>query len=109
MAMGEDYERGKSIWLTVTPCSVQELGPAWQGGQFCIVNLELDAAPYMRLLFLLLFLAPVLACLGLMVRVWCRLQSLRTRLTGLGMSERSLQQDRAEEITGNSGLQTSTR
>ena len=89
--------------------SLQDLGPAWQGGQFCIVNLELDAAPYMRLLFLLLFLAPVMVCLGLMVRVWFGLQSLHSRLTGLGMSERSLQQDRTEETIVHSGMATSTR
>ena len=96
--------------MSDTDCSLQDLGPAWKGGQFCIVNLELDAAPYMRLLFLLLFLAPVLVCLGLMVRVWFGLQSLHSRLTGLGMSERSLQQDRGEESSAlHSGVATSTR
>ena len=69
----------------------QELGPAWRGGQFCIVSLEADAAPYMRILFFLLFLVPVAACLGLMIRVWFGLQELHSRLAGLGLSADSLQ------------------
>ena len=72
---------------------VQDLGPAWRGGQFCIVSLEADAAPYMRILFFLLFLAPVSACLGLMIRVWFGLQELSSRLAGLGVSDHSLQPD----------------
>ena len=54
--------------------TVQDLGPAFAGGQYCVVSLEADAAPYMRLHFLLLFLLPVLLCLGLMARVSCGLQ-----------------------------------
>ena len=80
-------------WLSDLMISEQDLGSAWRGGQFCIVSLEADAAPYMRALFFLLFLAPVVACLGLMVRVWWSLQDLHSRLTGLGLSDRSLHQD----------------
>ena len=53
---------------------LQDLGPAFAGGQYCVVSLEADAAPYMRLHFFVLFLAPVLICLGLMARVSCGLQ-----------------------------------
>lgn len=47
----------------------------------------------MRILFFLLFLAPVTACLGLMIRVWFGLQELHSRLSGLGVSDHSLQPD----------------
>ena len=52
---------------------LQELGPAFTGGEFCVVSLEADPAPYMRSLFCSLFLLPAAACLGLMGRV-CSLQ-----------------------------------
>ena len=47
----------------------QDLGAAFTGGQFCVVSLETDAAPYMRIHFIILFLSPVILCLGLMTRV----------------------------------------
>ena len=34
-----------------------------------MVSLETDAAPYMRIHFIVLFLTPVILCLGLMTRV----------------------------------------
>lgn len=55
-------------------CITQDLGAAFTGGQFCVVSLETDAAPYMRVHFILLFLAPVILCLGLMTRVSYGLQ-----------------------------------
>ena len=59
----------------------------------------------MRILFFLLFLAPVSACLGLMIRVWFGLQELSSRLAGLGVSDHSLQPD-----SGDLGLEhTSNR
>ena len=48
---------------------LQDLGAAFTGGQFCVVSLETDAAPYMRIHFIILFLTPVILCLGLMTRV----------------------------------------
>ena len=63
-----------SISLMPNNTTVQDLGPAFAGGQYCVVSLEADAAPYMRLHFLLLFLLPVLLCLALMARVSCGLQ-----------------------------------
>ena len=47
----------------------QDFGAAFTGGQFCVVSLVTDAAPYMRIHFIILFLTPVILCLGLMTRV----------------------------------------
>ena len=60
----------------------QALGPGFSGGQYCVVSLEVDAAPYMRTHFFLLFLAPVILCLVLMTRVSFGLQVWNTSFTG---------------------------
>ena len=64
----------KSLLIFSHSAYFQELGPAFAGGQYCVVSLEVDAAPYMRLHFFILFLAPVILCLVMMTRVSFGLQ-----------------------------------
>ncbi|XP_023338658.1 uncharacterized protein LOC111709266, partial [Eurytemora carolleeae] len=67
--------------------SLDSLGLAFKGGQMCAVNMENNVAPYMRGMFVVLFLVPVVLSLGLMWTVWDNLTHIQTELSGVGLQD----------------------
>jgi len=72
-------------FITFVP--LDRIGPEFRGGQICVVNLENNVAPYMRGLFVTLFLVPVLISVGLMWTVSRKLAAMQTNLMGISMEE----------------------